>query len=98
MIIHITILIRNPRTHPHPFVITPFLQAPAPTVAFKLLSRDTRGRVETRQLLVPEEAPMAVKLAKAEAAMRLEKQKLKVILTLTKLAIAILILTFNPLI
>ena len=54
------------------------LQAPAPTVAFKLLSRDTRGRVETRQLLVPEEAPMAVKLAKAEAAMRLEKQKLKV--------------------
>ena len=24
-------------------------------VAFKLLSRDTRGRVEARQLLVPEE-------------------------------------------
>jgi len=37
----------------------------APTVAFKLLSRGPRGRIETRQLLVPEEAPMAVKLAKA---------------------------------
>jgi hypothetical protein len=101
-------------------------------VAFKLLSRDTRGRVEARQLLVPEEvsqaergeetgvsrggegmsgycyttsgppvlekalspslltsselntvrlcflqAPMAIKLAKAEAAQRLEKLLLK---------------------
>jgi hypothetical protein len=33
--------------------------------------------VETRQLLVPEEAPMAVKLVKSEAAMKLEKQRLK---------------------
>jgi hypothetical protein len=33
--------------------------------------------VETRQLIVPDDAPMAVKLAKSEAAMKLEKQKLK---------------------
>jgi regulator of nonsense transcripts 2 len=46
-------------------------------VAFKLLSRDTRGRIETRQLLVPEDAAMAIKLAKSEAALKLERQKLK---------------------
>lgn len=47
------------------------------TVAFKLLSRDSKGRVETRQLLVPEDASMAVKQIKTEAAMKLEKQKIK---------------------
>ena len=46
-------------------------------MAFKLLGRDTKGRVETRQLMVPSEAPMAVKLLKSEAAMKLERQKLK---------------------
>lgn len=44
-------------------------------VAFKLLSRDHRGRVESRQLLVAEDNPMAVRLAKAEMAQRLEKQR-----------------------
>ncbi len=46
-------------------------------IPFKLLGRDTKGRIETRQLLVPEEAPMVVKLLKSEAALRLEKQRLK---------------------
>ena len=46
-------------------------------VTFKLLGRDTKGRIETRQLLVPEETPMVMKLVQAEAAARLEKQKLK---------------------
>ena len=46
-------------------------------VAFKLLGRDTKGRIETRQLLVPEETPMVVKLVQSEAAAKLEKQKLK---------------------
>lgn len=41
------------------------LRPPSPfggkaVVAFKLLSRDTRGRVEARQLLVPEEVQCAV--------------------------------------
>jgi hypothetical protein len=44
---------------------------------FSLLSRDTKGRVETRQLLVPKENPMAVKLMQAEEEMRLEKQRIK---------------------
>ncbi len=46
-------------------------------VTFKLLSRDTKGRFETRQLLVPETNPMAVKLARAEEELRAEKAKLK---------------------
>lgn len=46
-------------------------------VTFKLLSRDAKGRFETRQLLVPEDNKMAVKLAKSEEAMRIEKQRLK---------------------
>lgn len=46
-------------------------------VTFKLLSRDAKGRFETRQLLVPEDNKMAVKLAKSEEALRIEKQKLK---------------------
>lgn len=46
-------------------------------VTFKLLSRDAKGRFETRQLQVPQDNQMAVKLAKAEEAMRIEKQRLK---------------------
>jgi hypothetical protein len=46
-------------------------------VAFKLLSRDTKGRFETRQLLVPEHNPMAVKLVRAEEEMRQEKRRIK---------------------
>jgi hypothetical protein len=46
-------------------------------VAFKLLSRDSRGRVETRQLLVPEENQLSLRLARAEANLREEKQRLK---------------------
>lgn len=46
-------------------------------VAFKMLSRDPRGRVETRQLVVPEDNQIAMRLARAEAAMREEKQRLK---------------------
>lgn len=46
-------------------------------VTFKLLSRDAKGRFETRQLLVPEDNKMAVKLAKSEEALKIEKQKLK---------------------
>lgn len=46
-------------------------------VMFKLLSRDAKGRFETRQLQVPENNKMAVKLVKAEETHRLEKQRLK---------------------
>lgn len=53
-------------------------EAEAPRgMAFKLLAKDGKGRIETRQLMVPEEAPMAIKLQKAEAAVRAEKQRLK---------------------
>jgi hypothetical protein len=44
---------------------------------FSLLSRDNKGRLEARQLLVPKENPMAVKLAKAEEAAKMEKMKIK---------------------
>lgn len=50
---------------------------PKSTMAFKLLSRDTKGRIEARQLLVPQSNPMAQKVMKAEEEMRLEKQRLK---------------------
>lgn len=46
-------------------------------VAFKLLSRDNKGRVETRQLMVSEENPMAVKLAQSEAIFKEERQRHK---------------------
>jgi len=48
-----------------------------PAVVFKLLSRDTKGRFETRSLSVPQDNKMAVHLAKAEEAQRAEKQLLK---------------------
>eukprot|EP01038_Epipyxis_sp_PR26KG_P009687 gene9687-13040_t len=46
-------------------------------LAFKLLSRDSKGRVETRQLIVSEENQMAIRLMKAEEAQRIAKQQLK---------------------
>ncbi len=46
-------------------------------MAFKLLSRDRRGRFETRTLLIPEEAAMAVNLVKTEAAQKVERQLIK---------------------
>lgn len=46
-------------------------------VTFKLLSRDSKGRFETRQLQLPEDNQMAVRLAKAEETMKAEKQRLK---------------------
>ncbi len=46
-------------------------------IAFKLLSRDNKGRLEARQLLVPETNTMAVKLMKAEVEQRIAKERLK---------------------
>lgn len=46
-------------------------------MAFKLLSRDIKGRFETRQMLVPSSNKMAIKLIAAEEELKLEKQKLK---------------------
>jgi regulator of nonsense transcripts 2 len=46
-------------------------------VPFKMLSRDGRGKVEARQLLIPEDSQMALRLAKAEALKREEKMRLK---------------------
>lgn len=47
------------------------------TFTFKLLSRDNKGRVEARQLLVPEESPMALKLLKSEESEREERERLR---------------------
>jgi hypothetical protein len=55
-------------------------QAQAPVskgFTFKLLSRDARGRFETRQLELPEDNQMAAKLLKATEAQRAEKQLIK---------------------
>lgn len=46
-------------------------------VPFKLLSRDGKGRIESRQLVVPEDSLMSIKLAKAEAAKKEERDRLK---------------------
>lgn len=46
-------------------------------VIFKLLSRDSKGRFETRQLQVPEGNQMAIKLLKAEEEQRIERKILK---------------------
>jgi regulator of nonsense transcripts 2 len=51
--------------------------APKKTMVFKLLGRDTKGRVETRQLLIPEETKIAKKILAADEMRRLEKEKLK---------------------
>ncbi len=52
-------------------------EKPRSTMTFKLLSRDNKGRLEARQLLVPQDNPMAQKVMKAEEELRLEKQRLK---------------------
>ncbi len=49
----------------------------ARAMPFKLLGRDAKGRIEARQLLVPQAAPMAIRLAEATAAAREERQRLK---------------------
>lgn len=48
-----------------------------PKMTFRLLGRDTKGRVETRQLLVPTENKIAVKLMQKGEKQRLEKEFLK---------------------
>ena len=50
---------------------------PGGGIAFKLLSRDSRGRMEARQLWVPEDNDIAVKVAKTVAVMNEEKQQMK---------------------
>lgn len=40
--------------------------ATGPKMAYRLLGRDNKGRVETRQFLVPQSAQMCINLAKAE--------------------------------
>lgn len=56
-------------------------EIPQRGVTFKLLSRDNKGKIETRQLLIPEENQIALRLAKAEASriearLRLKQQVL----------------------
>jgi hypothetical protein len=46
-------------------------------MTFRLLGRDTKGRVETRQLLVPTENKIAMKLLQKSEKDRLEKELLK---------------------
>lgn len=46
-------------------------------VVFKMLSRDTKGRVETRQVLLPETNAIVAKLQRSEEQLRLEKQLIK---------------------
>lgn len=50
---------------------------PSGGIAFKLLSRDAKGRMEARQLMVPEDNDIAIKVAKTVAVMNEEKQQLK---------------------
>ena len=46
-------------------------------MVFKLLSRDNKGRFETRNLLVPENNSMAVKVMRAKEESRLDQQRRK---------------------
>jgi hypothetical protein len=48
-----------------------------PQVKFKLLSRDQKGRFETREFSVNEDALMVTRLERANEQQRLEKQRLK---------------------
>ncbi|CAM9207771.1 unnamed protein product, partial [Ectocarpus fasciculatus] len=48
-----------------------------PKVKFKLLSRDQKGRYETREFTVSKDATMVTRLEKLSEQQRLEKQKLK---------------------
>ena len=49
----------------------------AKPIAFKLLSRDQRGRIETRQLMLPGENPLALKQAKAVEEVKNQREKVK---------------------
>lgn len=51
--------------------------APTGGKVFKVLARDAKGRVETRQMLVPEDNTMVIKLQQSEEAIRLERQLIK---------------------
>jgi hypothetical protein len=44
---------------------------------FKVLSRDVKGRVETRQLLLSQDKSLALRFQKAEEASRVEKKLMK---------------------
>ena len=46
-------------------------------VVFKMLSRDSKGKVEARVLAVPEESTMVQKLAQAQGEAQAEKERLK---------------------
>lgn len=46
-------------------------------VVFKVLGRDAKGRVETRQVMLPESNNLVVKLQKSEEISKMEKQKMK---------------------
>ena len=46
-------------------------------VVFKMLSRDQKGKVESRVFTVPEEASMVQKLAQARGEAQAEKERLK---------------------
>jgi regulator of nonsense transcripts 2 len=48
-----------------------------PVVSFKLLSRDTKGRLETRQFAVSKDSEMVVRLEKAGEQQKIERQRLK---------------------
>lgn len=53
------------------------INQPKKGVLFKVLGRDGKGRVETRQLLLPQEVSFISKIQQHEEASRLEKQKMK---------------------
>jgi hypothetical protein len=51
--------------------------APANGIAFKLLSRDQRGKVETRHVVVPDDAVMVAKLQQRQKSQQEERQRNK---------------------
>jgi regulator of nonsense transcripts 2 len=50
---------------------------PMKTMAFKLLGRDTKGRVETRRLLIPQDTKISVKMLQSTEHQKIEKERLK---------------------
>ena len=51
--------------------------APQNGMSFKLLSRDARGKVETRHVVIPDSADLAAKLQKRQESQREERQRNK---------------------
>jgi hypothetical protein len=51
--------------------------ATGPAVAFRMLRRDPKGRVQAHQVLVPEDTNLAKKLQENDEALRLQQQRLK---------------------